>query len=392
MPTRAGIATAVVGVLCLIAGRVFGMFELYIVAAAMLALVACAIAWVLLNWRSLQVSRAVVPPRLHVGSTSVVTLTLSNKRLIPTPVAQITDEVNGTPRADAHVPPLVRNKFTRASYRVPAEQRGRIALGPMRTRVTDPFALASTVRLSAPDASVLVLPAYDIIAAPPQPSGRVASRADRSPGRIGAQGDEFSSLRAYVVGDDLRKVHWPSTARSGELVVRTEHVPEHGDSMVLLEVRDAVATPETFERMVSAATSVLIACFERGDDVRLKTTAGDDLSAITRPQFDSMLDHLALVKQVADGGVRVAESAAGTSETAVMILGSNDAFVNALGARQGLPQDTIALRFLNSGAKPTGADTALPSRRMAVIAPTDEFAALWGSLIGHRPQTQAPAL
>ena len=91
MPTRAGIATAMFAVLALAAGRVFGIFELYVVAAAMIALVACASLWVLLNWRSLHVRRMVHPARLHAGSTSTVTLDLSNQRLVPTPVARITD-------------------------------------------------------------------------------------------------------------------------------------------------------------------------------------------------------------------------------------------------------------------------------------------------------------
>ena len=68
MPTRSGVATVVIGVLALVSGRIFGIFELYIVAGVLLALVACAVAWVTLNWRSLHVTRAVAPARLHVGS------------------------------------------------------------------------------------------------------------------------------------------------------------------------------------------------------------------------------------------------------------------------------------------------------------------------------------
>ncbi len=141
MPTRAGFTTVISALVGLAAGRIFGIFELYIVAAAMLALVACASIWVLLNWRSLRVSRSVNPPRLHAGSMSTVTLNLSNDRLIPTPVARITDMVEGAVRADAHVPPLRRHSSTRASYRVPTESRGRIEIGPMKTQVTDPFGI-----------------------------------------------------------------------------------------------------------------------------------------------------------------------------------------------------------------------------------------------------------
>ena len=281
MPTRAGFATATFAVLALVAGRVFGIFELYIIAASMLALVACASLWVLLNWRSLHVRRMVNPARLHAGSTTTVTLDLSNQRLVPTAVARITDEVEGTIRADAHVPPIRRNANTRASYRVPTQTRGRVDIGPMKTRVTDPFGLASSTRTSAPDTSLLVLPRVDTISPPPQPGGTTAQQMDRSPNRVGSNGDDFSSLRAYAIGDDLRKVHWPSSARNGELVVRNEHIPEHGHSMVLLDVRSSAADADRFELMVSAAASIVVACRERGDRVRLVTTNGLDHVADT---------------------------------------------------------------------------------------------------------------
>ncbi|MEM7094360.1 MAG: DUF58 domain-containing protein [Actinomycetota bacterium] len=381
MPTRAGYATVGFAVLCLAAGRLFGLFELYIVAAAALALVVGAIAWVVINWRGLTADRAVTPARLHVGSQSVVTLALSNRRIIPTPVARITDEVNGVPRADAQVPPLGRRQATRASYRVPAERRGLVALGPMRTTVTDPFALASSRRISAPDTSVLVLPAYDDISPPPQPSGSIAHRADRSPGRIGAHGDEFSSLRDYVVGDDLRKVHWPSTARSGDLVVRTEHVPEHGDTLVLLDVRAQAAAEATFERMVSAATSVVLACQRRGDTLRFKTTGGEDMTAEDDAGFDRILDRLALISPVASGLIEVTQERGRATEAAVVVLGDDNGILEDLGPRQGIPADTYVVRF-KTEAKAAAENPAVLSRRMTTVGPNDDFATMWTALIG----------
>ena len=311
MTTRVGLATLVMGALAMMAGRIFGIFELYIVGASMIALVACALTWVIVNWRSITVRRQVHPTRLHVGSVSTVTLALGNNRFVPTPVAQITDEVQGVRRADAHVPPLGRNKSTRASYGIPAKTRGLVDIGPLQTRVTDPFGLASVVRRSAADARLLVLPRIDPIPAPPQPGGDIAMRPDRSPGRVGPSGEEFSALRNYEVGDDLRKVHWATSARTGDLMIRTEHVPEHGRSIVLLDVRSNSADPPTFERMVSAAASVLHACRSRGDTVRLVSTDGSELVADDVRSFDRMLDHLALIDQTADDDPHLALRHAG---------------------------------------------------------------------------------
>ncbi len=386
MPTRAGVTTAVFAVLFLVAGRVFGIFELYIVAASMLALVACASLWVILNRRSLQVRRMVNPARLHAGLTSTVTLDLSNSRLLPTPVARITDEVEGTVRADAHVPPIRRHGNTRASYRVPTKTRGRIEIGPMKTLVTDPFGLASSVRTSAPDTMLLVLPHIDVITPPPQPGGTTAHQLDRSPNRIGNNGDEFSSLRAYATGDDLRKVHWPSSARTGDLVVRNEHIPEHGHSMVLLDVRASAADPATFERMVSAAASIVVACRERGDRVRLVTTEGVDHAADTSAGCDAILDLLAIVEQTRSAAVslpfRVGRSGA---ETGAMVV-ANDAetLIASIQARRAGSGGTYVVKFQSEGAKAHTGTTRLTSSRMINIEQSDNFVAAWTQAIRRR--------
>jgi len=384
VPTRTGIATAVSALLSVIAGRVFGIFELYVIAAAMFALVLCATIWVVANWRSVNVSREVTPRRLHAGGSSTVTLNLSNHRLVPTPVAQITDEVDGTVRADANVPPIGRNRKARASYRLTTDTRGEIEIGPMRTRVTDPFGLAASSRTSAPDATVLVLPRIDAIAAPPQPGGNLAQKADRTPNRVGAHGDEFSSLRAYVIGDDLRKVHWPSSARTGDLVVRLEDVPEHGHSLVLLDVRSTSADPETFEEMVSATASLVVACRDRGDRVRLVTTSGVDESADTTAEADQLLDFLALVQQHEGSSVslpfRVGEAG---FETGAMVVANNaDTLIRAV-VKGGQPSATSIVQFRPEGARPQAASGGLRSVRVIDVQPGDTFAAAWTRTIGR---------
>lgn len=390
MPTRTGVATAVCAVLCLIAGRIFGIFELYVIAAAMLALVLCASLWVLLNWRSLQVNRSVSPPRLHAGTTSTVTLNLSNDRLLPTPVAQITDEVDGAIRADAHVPPIRRKSSTRASYRVPTETRGWVEIGPMRTRVTDPFGLAASTRTSAPDAALLVLPRVFDIAPPPQPGGSIAQQADRAPNRVGASGDEFSSLRSYATGDDLRKVHWPSSARLGELVVRNEHIPEHGHSLVLLDVREQVADAETFEQMVSAAASIVLACRKRGDRVRMATTDGADKTADSDVEADDILDFLAVVEQNKSASVSLPFrlGRAGHEAGALIVADDAETLIASM-PKSNNGRSTYVVQFHPrrhghaEGAKQNAPGLRLASTRMIDVPAGDDFAAAWTRIAGR---------
>lgn len=373
------------GVLALAVARVFGIFELYIVAAVMLALVACAWVWVVVRWRSLDVQRTVAPNRLHAGTMSTVTLHLANRRLLPTPVARVVDHVEGQVRADAHVPPLRRGASTRASYRLPTERRGQIDIGPMTTWITDPFGLASSSRTSAPDTQVLVLPRIDEIAAPPLPGGSSAFELDRTPNRVGATGDEFASLRAYAIGDDLRKVHWPSSARRGELVVRNEYIPEHGESLVLLDVRLSSSDPDTFEHMVSAAASIVVACQRRGDRLRFVTTDGVDLAANSSADCDAILDRLAVVEQVKTSKfslpLRLGHRG---SEAGAMILAKDaDSLIQTLPNRSGSGSGPLVVRFHTGEANPRRSSTRLTSGRMIEIASGGDFATAWAGVVAR---------
>jgi uncharacterized protein (DUF58 family) len=98
------------------------------------------------------------------------------------------------------------------------------------------------------------------------------------------------------MGDDLRRVHWPSTARTGDLVVRQLEVPWQGRATVLLDVRASVHTAATLETAVSAAASIVTASWAAGALVRLATTDGTDSGfAAGHAHFEAVLEHLATV-------------------------------------------------------------------------------------------------
>ncbi len=382
MPTRSGFAAALMGVLLIIAAKVFGIFELYIVAVAILVLVVAAVLWVVLNWRSIQVTRTVMPPRLHVGQSSAVTLDLHNRRWLATPVAHITDSVAGSIRADAHIPPMRRGTPTKAGYRLTPDRRGRIDIGPMKTHVTDAFGLARVTRTSAPDASLLVLPRIDVVAPPQLPGGQMNPQPDRRAGRVGNQGEEFSALREYSIGDDLRKVHWPSTARSGELVVRTEEVPEHGRSAIVLDTRAHVADEITFERMVSAAASLVVACRDRDDEVSLAFTDGQRFDAVAPHDFAAILDRLATVVQTPERDISLGGRQSSGASTSVL-LGGDDAGPLMRSAGAGA---TTAVLFGDQISQES--HTRRRSHRILPVPLESTFAMEWNRANGRRANSR----
>jgi hypothetical protein len=187
------------------------------------------------------------------------------------------------------------------------------------------------------------------------------------------------------MGDDLRKVHWPSSAKTGDLVVRTEHIPEHGNSLVLLDVRTTAADPETFEEMVSAAASIVVACRERGDRIRMVTTDGVDLVADSPAACDAILDMLALVKQSKRGSaslpVRVGRS--GVEAGALVVANDAEILIESMHAGSAGARGTYVVRFHRDGPTTNPNATRLTSTHMIDIQPGHEFAAAWARKVGR---------
>jgi uncharacterized protein (DUF58 family) len=135
-------------------------------------------------------------------------------------------------------------------------------------------------------------------------SGSGESRA-RS---IAAAGEDDAATREYRHGDALHRVHWRSTARYGELMVRREEQPWMSRATLLLDTRGVAHRgdgPEaSFEWAVSAAASVGVNLIRRGFGLRLITDTGAGVAGadhqVNGLGFDVeglLLDELAVVKQ-----------------------------------------------------------------------------------------------
>ena len=130
--------------------------------------------------------------------------------------------------------PLVRlrpGRTTAVTYPVPTAPRGVIEVGPLEISRRDPLGAgrggAPVRRLG--HASGYARAVHPIAAVPVGLSRSMDGRVDRVP-----QGSiTFAALREYVVGDDLRHVHWRTSARVGELMVR-EHVDTSLPRVVIL--------------------------------------------------------------------------------------------------------------------------------------------------------------
>ncbi len=133
-----------------------------------------------------------------------------------------------------------------SSYQWRAEaqcgQRGVFRLGPYALRTGDPFGLFSLEMASAESETLLVYPRVALMPAIDLPRGNLSGRDRR---RMTYSGTERAPVvRAYRPGDSLRHVHWPTSARQGELIVTDVETEPSGDLWIVLDVNRRVQSGE----------------------------------------------------------------------------------------------------------------------------------------------------
>ncbi len=297
--SRQGAAITVVSVTLVVAGRLFGIFELFVLGAGGAALVVAAAVFVGLTRVHLDVSRELRPSRVHAGQPATVHLRVHNRGARPTPVLTLRDVVEGIDGAACVVlAPLAVDQTVGATYSLPTDRRGVLAVGPMEVRVSDPFGLATVSTAGAPVSELVVWPAVEPVLPLPLGPGDARDRDADPSGTPGTYGDELYALRPYTDGDDRRLVHWRASARYDHLVVRQHERRAPGRATIVLDTRLGAYEGETFERAVSAAASIALACARHQLQVRLITAAGHDSGfGGDHRHLEGIMEHLAVVQQ-----------------------------------------------------------------------------------------------
>ncbi|MFC4017533.1 DUF58 domain-containing protein [Micromonospora sp. GCM10011542] len=258
--TARGIGLLVAAVVLLGVGFRFAYPELTLLGAA--AGAAVCYAALTAAWRPrLTVSRRADPDRVARGEAASMTLTVRNTGRLRSANLLAEDRCG-----DRAVPvPLLRlrpGRDTELRYDVPTYRRGVVPVGPLRVTRRDPLGLVALARPYGDTVPVWVHPRIHPMSAVPTGAGRsLDGRVDGVPhGSI-----TFDSLREYVVGDELRRVHWRTSARVGELMVRENVDTSLPRIVVLLDNRSAAhpgrvaGTAESFESGCEAAASIVTA-------------------------------------------------------------------------------------------------------------------------------------
>ncbi|MFJ4780880.1 DUF58 domain-containing protein [Streptomyces sp. NPDC088762] len=256
-------------------------------------------------------SRRLTPGRVPAGAEARVQLRLDNVSRLPTGLLMLQDRVPYVlgPRPRFVLDRVEAGGRREVSYRVRSDLRGRYPLGPLQLRLTDPFGLVELTRSFSTYDTLTVIPRTEQLP-PVRLAGEASGYGDGSRRSLALAGDDDVIPRTYRRGDDLRRVHWRSTARYGELMVRREEQPQRSRATVLLDTRriafDGAGPDSAFEWAVSGAASALVHLLEQGFSVRLLTDTGDSVPGESGGGFTSgghdsaeaaglMMDTLAVV-------------------------------------------------------------------------------------------------
>jgi uncharacterized protein (DUF58 family) len=314
MLTRRGLIALVGGLALTGGGWALGWPELVALGVAAIVAVVIALGWLAVRPR-VEVVREIEPDRVMAGGIAFGRVKVFNASRRAS-FAFVARERFGDGFVDVPIPRLSAGGRKSTTYRLPSTARGVVSVGPLFIGRGDPLGLVRAEREHGDVVKLWVHPRHHALS--PLPASLTRSlegpTSDTAPnGTI-----TFHALREYVRGDDLRQVHWRSTAKTGTLMVRQHVDTSLPDAMVVVDTRASTHAdaPDSLEVAMEVTASVVLASTSRHFPVQVRTTGGLDLN--TRGGGNAsqeILDELAALD---------AETPTGARPTAASYRGDGD--------------------------------------------------------------------
>lgn len=325
MLTRSGLGALLTGLVLATLGLWWSYEELVIVSIGVGLVVLMAIVVARRPLRA-SVERRVRTVRVPRGDPVQVTYRVRNTTTHRSGHATLIDRCDGVD-VEIAIDPIAAHDVDDLLSTLPTQRRGVFALGPMDIAKIDPFFLAAGRRRQHEDhvSTVTVHPKVYEMTGPPG-STRVVENESIVRRAAADPLSGFVSMREYVAGDDPRLIHWPTTARTGTLVVR-EHVEvRRPEFTIVVDAADTVAPEDDFEEMVDVAATLAVHALRTGLDVVVRTTnrqhAGRPTPLATEAE---VLDLLTPIRQTGDDPLAVgALFTQGFEHTSVLLITGPD--------------------------------------------------------------------
>ncbi|HET9873853.1 MAG TPA: DUF58 domain-containing protein [Propionibacteriaceae bacterium] len=223
--------------------------------------------------------RSVEPAQVALGSPMRGRIALGQDGRLPAGILMLEDavppELGSRPRFLVDKAGLSWRR--EVEYPMLGRVRGRFATGPLMVRTSDPFGLVSLDRRFVATSEVMVTP--EVVPLPAmRTAGGAGSTGEARPHRIGVVGQDDSLVREYRQGDDVRRIHWRSTARWGDLMVRREEQALDPSASILLDSRSVAhaghGMHSSIEWAISAAASIAIHFLDDGFGIEIYEAEG----------------------------------------------------------------------------------------------------------------------
>ncbi len=255
--TRTGSALLVGCVATLAFGLVTRYREFILLAVAGAILLAVAVIMPAIS-SAIELSRFEVPKFVTRGTVAEIALRASADGVVPP--LRIIDQLAGV-HVPIELPQITARTSVEVRYQIQAVQRGVHQVGPVIEERMDPFGVAVRSTIHNVIDQIYVHPVIH----PLNISTDGARERQRSNMRPRISDDplaDFRALREYVPGDDPRLIHWVSTARTGQLVVKDHYELRRAMRMVVLETFEGSISPQLFEEAVEIAASITVNAIE----------------------------------------------------------------------------------------------------------------------------------
>jgi len=390
--TRSGAGALLAGAFLWLIARIVAGDAVYLVAYGLIGLVVIGRA-VAPRRVTLDARRLGLDARLMEGDAGFVDLEIEARRRTSLVVIEEQMDPRLGPTVSVPVDGLRPGEPWLHRYRVRAHRRGEFVVGPLLAVTTDPLDLARHTHPLADATTVIVHPRVEQI------STRLLTRQLEDPpvrppvSQPWPSGLEFHGMREYVPGDDLRRVVWRASARTGRIMVReaeqgvTDRVTIVLDTAASHHSPPAEGTSESFETSVRCAASLTVHYLNRGLEVTVTTGDGNLTRPLrgTRTQIEA-LDALARLEPGREGvGASLARIGAGGMHNDHIIVITPVFDPSAAGALSGVVRrGTSALLILveQPGGAGAGDAPAVRGCQALTLAPHQSLADALAGAVG----------
>ena len=246
-----------------------------------------------------KLTRLITPVQVHDGDRAIVQLSLLSSRRLHSAIVE--DVVHSLGTASFVAERVDESEPMTARYEVLCKPRGVYKVGPAIVKVRDPMALAESVSAGRRADRLVVYPTVEPLSGLPIVRGQDPNVNSARANFSHSGGDDFFTLREYQRGDDLRRVHWPSSARRDDLMIKQLEMPWQSRALILLDIRaDAYTTPESFEHAVRGAASAMRHLYRQGFSPTLWSGNARGTPVATTQAYALAMEELATVQPSPD--------------------------------------------------------------------------------------------